>query len=83
MCHAPAHQQAEKAVRTYGVHAVVANELHTRKDRVTIVRPNDEHNGFSFEHELVQRDPDSGEPIERDLVAAIVTWHKGRMNKHC
>lgn len=56
----------------YGSHAVVANLLHNRKDRVYVLRPDDSgQDGVSVE--VVDRAP--ADIIEEPLIAAIEQLH--------
>lgn len=69
--------QAEAAITAYGVHAVIANELHSRKQRVTVVTPGATNGGF--ECRQITLAPGQAEPIERDLVAGIIELHASRL----
>jgi hypothetical protein len=65
-------QQAAGALDKYAVNAVVANLLHTRKDRVLIVKQQQQQQGSDVVEVL--RAPQ--EPhIERQLVAEVVQLH--------
>lgn len=64
--------KAHASIRAYGVHAVVANMLHTRKDRVYLVT------GQGGEVAVRQLDrPPEERAIERLLVAAVAGLHAG------
>ena len=66
--------QAEKSISKYGVHAVVANILETRKEVVHVVRPADSDSGGSIEIDRIVRDE---EPfIEKPLVDDVVCLHQ-------
>jgi len=81
----PADVQATGALTRYDVHAVVANILHTRKDRVLIVR---KQNKLSTQPQGdaatmvevidVRRSP-SEEHIEGQLVGRVVLLHNEYM----
>ena len=66
--------QAEKSIRKYGVHAVVANILETRKEVVHIVRPANADNGKTVEVEKILRCQEQF--IEKPLVTCVVALHK-------
>ena len=67
--------QAAGALDKYAVDAVVANLLHTRKDRVLIVKQQQGAGGQ--QHEVVEVVRAQEEPhIEKQLVAEIVQLHK-------
>lgn len=66
--------QAEKSIRKYGMHAVVANILETRKEVVHIVCPADADNGKTVEVEKILRGQEQF--IEKPLVACVVALHK-------
>jgi len=72
--------KAAAAVDAYGVHLVVANLLHTRKDRVYLVSkqtPPSESGGAKEEAMVHQVDRPEGEPvIERVLVLEVVARHQ-------
>jgi len=64
--------KARGAIQKYGSHAVVANLLHNRKDRVYVLRPDDSgQDGVSVE--VVDRAP--ADIIEEPLIAAIEQLH--------
>jgi hypothetical protein len=83
--------QAAKALRDYSVHAVVANLLHTRKDRVLIVRgkPVDSHSsGDAADDRAATKEQQAIEVlevlrpaeelhIEGQLVAKVILLHRG------
>lgn len=62
--------QAHASIRVYGVHAVVANMLHTRKDRVYLVTGQ----GGNAAVRQLDRPPEE-QAIERLLVAAVAGLH--------
>ena len=62
--------KAAAALRTYGVHAVVANELNSRAERVLIVSLN----GQDVAVQEVLRPADAD--IESSLVKGIVEQHR-------
>lgn len=63
--------KAKRAITNYDVHAVIANLLHNRKERVLIMKQDSE-----IKMEVIQRDPKSGVCIECPLVHTIVDLHK-------
>lgn len=60
--------QACSSIQNYGVHAVVANILETRKDKVFII-------GQNLEVSTITRREEDGF-IENDIVEAIVNAHQ-------
>lgn len=62
--------KATTALRTYGVHAVVANELHSRAERVLVVS----RHGQDISVQEVRRPADKD--IESLLVQKIVEQHR-------
>ncbi|VFQ84058.1 unnamed protein product [Cuscuta campestris] len=61
-------EKADMALRKYGMHMVVANELLTRKEEVTVVAPN--------EKIIVKRDESQvGADVENPLINLIVERH--------
>jgi len=60
--------KARKAIKNYGVHAVVANELHTRYDKIYIVKGMEEDDVETYEKE-------SGGVIETVIVEKIIQIH--------
>jgi hypothetical protein len=69
-----ARLQAAGAVERYGVHAVVANILETRKEVVTLVAPGAAGAGAHPAVSLIRRPPD-GQVIEAPLVAELARRH--------
>jgi hypothetical protein len=79
-------EKAKKAITEYGVHMVVANELHTRKDVVYLVSPPREDGCFEKSRinatgagararvEIVKR-PEDDPVIENVLVAHVIEAH--------
>lgn len=79
-------EKAYRAVENYGVDAVVANELHSRKEKVWIVRRKNDDQDDALDLPLDARAPHGAEArlvqiagkddvIENGLVAAIVRIH--------
>lgn len=74
--------QAAAALDRYGVHMVVANILHTRKDQVLLVRRNKDQTSSASQlsHpglEVTTIDRPADEPvIERLLVSSLVEVHR-------
>ncbi|KAK3246574.1 hypothetical protein CYMTET_43888 [Cymbomonas tetramitiformis] len=79
--------KAVGALRKYDLHCVVANELHTRKDRVILISLNNDDVGVNVRtgggnfalkgaavKQLITR-PEGEEDIERSLVANITHRH--------
>lgn len=69
--HLPRNPQAKTSLQAYGMHAVVANLLHTRKDRVLLVVRGTE--GVAVE-DVVR--PAEEPLIERLIVQRIVAVHQ-------
>lgn len=66
--------QAHGAIKAYGVHLVVGNMLHTRKDRVYLVRDS------GGQPAVQQIERPAYEPIiEKLLVAEVVVAHRRHM----
>ena len=65
--------QAERSIRKYGVHAVVANILETRKEVVHVVRLADASNGGSTEIDRIDRGQEQF--IEKPLVEDVTRLH--------
>lgn len=63
--------QARRAIDNYGVHAVIANILETRKERVYVVEGST--GGEASVKTLVRKQADDF--IENDIVGHIVTAH--------
>ena len=74
----PALLQAEKSISKYGVHAVVANILETRKEVVQVVRPADTDNGGRTEVDRIARGHEQF--IEKPLVDNMVRLHHMYLN---
>lgn len=68
--------QAAGALDKYAVHAVVANLLHTRKDRVLVVKQQQQAGGGPGLHVVEVLRAASEPHIEKQLVAEIVTLHQ-------
>ena len=66
--------QAAKAIQYYGVHAVVANILTTRKDEVTLVTPLPSRAAGASVESVIRR-PADGQVIEAPLVARLARLH--------
>ena len=66
--------QAAGAIERYGVHAVVANILETRKDEVTLVSRAEGGAEAPLAESLIRR-PADGQVIEAPLVAELVRRH--------
>ena len=66
--------QAAGAIERYGVHAVVANILETRKDVVTLVSRTTGGAEAPLAENLIRR-PADGQVIEVPLVAELVRRH--------
>lgn len=66
--------QAAGAIERYGVHAVVANMLETRKDVVTLVSRAGAGAEAPLAERLIRR-PADGQVIEAPLVAELVQRH--------
>ncbi|CAH9129196.1 unnamed protein product [Cuscuta epithymum] len=67
-------EKAELALKKYGMHMVVANELLTRKEEVIVVAPN--------EHITVTRDKlQAGADVENPLIKLIVDRHSEYLNR--
>ncbi|KAL9233707.1 hypothetical protein vseg_008667 [Gypsophila vaccaria] len=61
-------EKASPAVKKYNMHAVVANELETRKEEVTVVTSN--------KNIFIRRDKsDPGSDLESPLIKLIVEMH--------
>ena len=71
--------KAEGALRRYGVHAVVANELGTRRDAVAVMSARDDDDESTEESDIkvvgIRRGEDGGD-IEKLLVAELVKRHQ-------
>ena len=65
--------QAQRSIAKYGVHAVVANILETRKEVVHIVHPGAKNGGAAQVEEVFRGQEQF---IEAPLVAKIVQLHK-------
>ena len=65
--------QATNSISKYGVHAVVANILETRKEVVHVVRPADTDNGGRTEIDRIARGQEQF--IEKPLVDDVVRLH--------
>ncbi len=68
--------QASSSVDSYGVHAVVANLLHTRKEQVWLVRKD----SSTSEVRSITRDK-SEAFIERQLIRELVALHRAYINR--
>ena len=66
--------QAERSISKYGVHAVVANILDTRKEVVHVVRPAEARNGGSIETDRIDRGQEHF--IEKPLVEDVTRLHQ-------
>jgi hypothetical protein len=69
-------QKAYGAIEAYGVHLVVANELHSRKDRVWLVSQRDGVQAV----QQIERPADVAE-IETLLVSEVVAAHRQHMQQ--
>ncbi|KAL4424661.1 hypothetical protein ABPG77_004468 [Micractinium sp. CCAP 211/92] len=67
-------KKAYGAIEAYGVHLVVANELHSRKDRVWLVS---QQEGAMAVQQIVR--PEAVPAIEALLVAEVVAAHRQHM----
>eukprot|EP00210_Caulerpa_lentillifera_P009051 g8638.t1 len=67
--------KAKGAIINYGVHAVIANLLHTRKDRVLVLKSLPEKGKGECEISTIDRQPQ--EPyIEKQLIEVVIQMHK-------
>lgn len=72
MLRCPDHVQAQGSIAKYGVHAVIANILETRKEIVYIVHPGEREGAAQVEEVLRGQE----QFIEAPLVAKVVQLHK-------
>ncbi len=74
-------RKAQGAITNYGVHLVVANELHSRKDTVLLVAP--PQGGLGPQGVEVRRidRPAGVAAIESLLVAEVVAMHAAHMER--
>jgi hypothetical protein len=69
--------QAHGAIQQYGVHLVVGNMLHTRKDRVYLVTERSAEEEQLGQPVVQEIERPAGEPvIEKLLVAQVVAAHQ-------
>ncbi|KAL6767617.1 COAB1 [Auxenochlorella protothecoides x Auxenochlorella symbiontica] len=75
--------KAKAAIQKYGVDAVLANELHSRKERVTLLVRAGEGRAAPIHCSVLRLDPSAppGSVIEEQLVGAVVDLHRQRSRR--